>query len=178
MAEEVMRAHKRGDVRATALRSSDYYGPGVLGSALGERVFGSLVSGKNAQVGRADDKLHSFACIEDVGRAPVTLGVRDEALGRAWIGPHASAWTQIAVVEQARELLWIEPRMTTISPLMMRLAGLFVPGAKASAEMMYEFMELFVVDSSRMEKVFGLKPTPMEAGLTRTMDWYKTHFGD
>jgi nucleoside-diphosphate-sugar epimerase len=36
MAEEVMAAHARGEVRTTALRSSDYYGPGALGSALGK----------------------------------------------------------------------------------------------------------------------------------------------
>lgn len=46
MAEEVMAAHARGEVGTTALRSSDYYGPGVLGSALGERVFGNLVAGR------------------------------------------------------------------------------------------------------------------------------------
>ena len=176
MAEEVMQAHMRGDVRATALRSSDYYGPGVLGSALGERVFGPLVSGKKAQVGGAADKSHSFAYIEDVGRAAATLGVRGEALGKIWIAPHASAWTQGAMVEKACQLLGIEPEISVVSPLMMRLAGLFVPGAKASVEMMYEFTEPFIVDSSQMEKVFGLKATPVEVGLERTVEWYKAQF--
>lgn len=176
MAEEVLQAHTRGEVRAAALRSSDYYGPGVLGSALGERVFGSLVSGKKAQVGGAADKLHSFAYIEDVGKAAATLGIRDEALGRVWIAPHAPAWTQGAMVEKACTLLGVEPTMSVVSPLMMRLAGLFVPGAKASVEMMYEFTDPFIVDSSQMEKVFGLKATPVEVGLERTVGWYKAHF--
>src|SRR6266498_5327789 len=60
MAEEVMAAHQRGDIRATALRSSDYYGPGVLGSALGERVFGNLVAGKKAQLSGSAVIPHSF----------------------------------------------------------------------------------------------------------------------
>jgi nucleoside-diphosphate-sugar epimerase len=46
MAEEVMALHSRGEVRTVAIRSSDYYGPGVVGSALGEMVFGNLVGGK------------------------------------------------------------------------------------------------------------------------------------
>ena len=69
MAEEVMRLHSRGEVRATALRSSDYYGPGVVGSALGDMVFGNLVAGKKAQISGSALMPHSFAYIEDVGRA-------------------------------------------------------------------------------------------------------------
>ena len=55
MAEEVAAAHRDGAVRATQLRSSDYYGPGVTGSALGDRVFPPLIAGKKAQVGRLRD---------------------------------------------------------------------------------------------------------------------------
>jgi len=55
MADEVMAAHQRGDIQATALRSSDYFGPGVLGSVLGEGAFGSLISGKKAQVMGSSD---------------------------------------------------------------------------------------------------------------------------
>jgi len=176
MAEDVMQAHRRGDVRATALRSSDYYGPGVLRSACGDRCLGALVTGKKAQVLGAADKQHSFAYIEDVGTAAATLGMREEGLGKVWIAPHAPAVTQRAMVEKACGLLGIQPAFSVISPMMMRMAGLFVPGARASIEMMYEFLEPFVVDSSRMERAFGLKPTPIEVGLERTVEWYKAHF--
>jgi nucleoside-diphosphate-sugar epimerase len=176
LADDVMQAHRRGNVRAAALRSSDYYGPGVLGSAFGERSLGALVSGKKAQVLGAIDTPHSFAYIEDVGRAAATLGMRDEALGKVWIAPHAPAVTQRAMVERACALLGIEAKFSVISPMMMRLAGLFVPGARASVEMMYEFLEPFVVDSSRIEKAFGLEPTPLDVGLKKTVDWYTAHF--
>jgi nucleoside-diphosphate-sugar epimerase len=175
MAEEVMQAHRRGNVRATALRSSDYYGPGVVGSAFGDRAVGALLSGRKAQVLGSPDTPHSFAYIEDVGRAAATLGMRDEALGKVWIAPHAPAVTQRAMVEKACALLGIEPQFAVISPTMMRMAGLFVPGARASVEMMYEFLEPFVVDSRRIETVFGLIPTPVEIGLKRTVAWYAAH---
>ena len=55
---------------------------------------------------------------------------------------------------------------------MMRLAGLFVPGARASVEMMYEFTRPFVVDSGRIEGEFGLQPTPVDEGIRRTVAWY------
>ena len=155
MAEEVMAAHMRGEVRATAVRSSDYYGPGVLGSALGERVFGNLVAGKKAQITGSTKMLHSFAYIEDVGNAATALGMNDEALGRVWIAPHAPARTQGEMVEEACGVLGMEARFSVVSPFMMRLAGLFIPDARASVEMMYEFTAPFVVDSTRIERGLG-----------------------
>jgi len=172
MAEEVMAAHERGEIRAAQLRSSDYYGPGVTGSALGDMVFGNLVAGKKAQVGGSLSQPHSFAYIEDVGRAAAELGMRDDVLGREWIAPHASALTQGQMVEAACRLCGVPTAVTTVSPAMMRLAGLFVPQAKASVEMMYEFTKPFMVDSSRIERELGLTATPVELGLGRTVDWY------
>jgi nucleoside-diphosphate-sugar epimerase len=177
MAEQVMAAHVRGEVRAVALRSSDYYGPGVLVSALGERVFGNLVAAKKAELMGSADMPHSFAYIEDVGRAAATLGMSNTGLGRAWIAPHAAARTQGDMVEEACRLLSVEGRVGVISPFMMRLAGLFVPGARASVEMMYEFTAPFVVDSTRMEREFKLSATSIEDGIARTVSWYRERQG-
>jgi nucleoside-diphosphate-sugar epimerase len=175
MADEVMRLHAHGDLYATALRSSDYYGPGVVGSALGALVFGNLVAGKTPQIGGREDQPHSFAYIEDVGRAAAVLGTEDAALGRAWIAPHAPAVTQGEMVRIACRALNVPERVGVISPLMMRVGGLFIPEARATVEMLYEFVEPFVVDSSRIEEVFGLAPTPLEAGIDATVAWFRDH---
>ena len=176
MAEDVTAAHARGDVRTTALRSSDYYGPGVLGSALGERVFGNLVAGKKAQISGSTKMPHSFAYIEDVGHAVAALGTHDKALGQVWIAPHAPVRTQGQMVEEACRVLGVEPSISAVSPLMMRLVGLFIPAARASVEMMYEFTAPFVVDSSRIEREFSLSATPIPAAIERTIAWYRDHF--
>jgi nucleoside-diphosphate-sugar epimerase len=177
MAGEVIAAHAREEILACTLRSSDYFGPGVLGSSFGEMVFGNLLSGKKAQVGGSADRPHSFAYIEDVGRAAALLGTRKEAVGKIWIAPHAPALTQREMVAKACQVLKMKPQMTVVSPLMMRIAGLFIPNARASVEMMYEFTEPFVVDSHRMQNTFGLQPTPADTAIDRTMDWYKKRIG-
>jgi len=174
MAEEVMAAHRRGDVRAVALRSSDYYGPGVTQSAMGARVFGNLVAGKKAALMGAPDVPHSWAYIEDVGRAAAILGLREEALGRAWIPPHAPPVTQAEMVTMAAGILGAEPKMMTIPAWMMRLVGLFNPDARAAIEMLYQFNEPFIVASDQFQKTFGLDPTTIEIGLQRTIAWQKT----
>jgi nucleoside-diphosphate-sugar epimerase len=173
MAAEVMTAHQRGDVGATALRSADYYGPGVLASAFGDRVFPNLIAGKKAQVMGSASTPHSFAYIEDVGRAAAALGTREEALGAVWIAPHAPALTQGAMVEKAGRALGAQPRFSVLSPFTMRLGGLFISAAREGVEMMYEFTDPFVVDSSRIEGAFGLQATPVDDAMARTADWYK-----
>jgi nucleoside-diphosphate-sugar epimerase len=175
MAEEVMAAHARGELRATALRSSDYYGPGVLGSTFGEMVFGRLVSGKKAQVVGSANTLHSFAYIEDVGLAAAALGTNDKSLGGVWIAPHAPARTQGEMVEEACRSLGTKPGIRVLSRRMMRLAGLFIPGARATVEMMYEFTAPFVVDSMRIERELELQATPIPTGIERTVAWFREH---
>ena len=175
MAEEVMAAHARGEIRTTALRSSDYYGPGVFSSALGERVFGNLLAGKKAQLSGSTKMPHSFSYIEDVGLAAAALGTQDKALGQVWIAPHAPARTQGQMVEEACRVLGVEPNISAVSPLMMRVVGLFIPAARASVEMMYEFTAPFVVDSSRIEREFSLSATPIPAAIERTIAWYRDH---
>jgi nucleoside-diphosphate-sugar epimerase len=173
MADEVAAADRSGDVRAAQLRSADYYGPGVTESAAGDLVIGRLLAGKKAQVGGSASQPHSYAYIEDVGRAAAELGVRDETLGRVWFSPHAPAVTQGEMVAGICRELGREPSLSVISPTMMRLAGLFSPGAKETVEMLYEFTQPFVVDASRSERELGLVPTPVEEGIRRTVAWYQ-----
>jgi nucleoside-diphosphate-sugar epimerase len=157
MAEQVLALHERGELRATALRSADYYGPGVTGSALGEL-----------------ERPHSVGYIEDVGQAAAVLGTSDVVLGRVWIAPHAPARSQGEMVQMAGQVLGSEvvhPRV--VSPLLVRLAGLLIPEVRAAAEMIYQFTGPFVVDSSRMKRELGLSPTPLASGIERTVSWYR-----
>jgi nucleoside-diphosphate-sugar epimerase len=174
MTREVLDAHARGDVRAAILQSSDYYGPSVRLSQFGERTFRPMLAGKPADVTGRPDLPHSYAYIEDVGRAAAVLGTRDEALGRVWFAPHAPALTQRAMIEEASRQLGMKPRIRVIGPMMMRMAGLFVPAARESVEMLYQYTAPWVVSSAAIESAFGLTPTPATEGLRRTIDWWRT----
>ncbi len=173
LAAEVLAAHARGEVEAAALRSSDYYGPGVTLSALGERFFEPLVAGGKAQLLGAADQPHTFAYIEDVGRAAALLGTRGDAPGRAWFAPQAPARSQAGMLNLAAEALGRPAGYRLITPLMMRAAGLFNADARASVEMMYQFTAPFVAASRRFEEHFGLAPTPSVQGIARTVAWYR-----
>jgi hypothetical protein len=83
VAEALMAAHRHGKVRAAIGRGSDFFGPHVVTSTVGERVFARLVARKAAQVLGNPDAPHTVTFIDDFARALVILGSRDEALGRS-----------------------------------------------------------------------------------------------
>ena len=176
MAKEVLAAHQAGKVRATIARASDFYGPGVLDSAAGDRVFGFALEGKAASVTGNLDAKHSYTYIEDIGKALVILGEREEALGQAWHVPNAPVTTTREFVGLIFEALGQSAKMSPMGKMMLRIGGIFIPAAREVIEMMYEFEQDFVVDGSKFTKAFGLQATPYRDGIAATVAWYKENF--
>ena len=58
---------------------------------------------------------------------------------------------------------------------MLRIGGLFIPEARESIEMLYEFEKPFVVDSSQFERTFGVRATPLAEAIKATVAWYRAH---
>lgn len=175
MAEQVAEVHRSGKLRTAAARGSDFFGPGVLGSTLGERVFLPALAGKAAQITGRTDRPHSYTYIGDFGEALAILGERDEALGRHWHVPSAPAITQGALVALIGAELGSPLKVATMGRLMLTLGGLFIPEARETVEMLYEFERPFVVDGSRFTAAFGLQPTPLAEAIGRTVRWYRAH---
>lgn len=175
MSEALLEAHRAGRVRVAIGRASDFYGPGVLDSALGERVFRSALAGKTASAIGDLDQLHTYTFIDDFGTALVNLGERDEALGQIWHVPNATTDTTRAALNALFGLLGTPPRMSGMGRLMMRLGGIVIPNAREMVELMYEFEYPFVVDHGKYARVFGDHATPLREGLRATIAWYRAH---
>jgi nucleoside-diphosphate-sugar epimerase len=170
-------AHRAGKVRVTAGRGSDFFGPwGLATAAMGERTFYPMLNGKPASLVGNIDLPHTHTYVKDFGRALVILGERDEADGQAWHVPNDNPRvTQREMVKMIAGEMGVEPKMSAMGRGMMWFGGLFVPEAKETLEMMYEFEQPFIVDSSRFEKTFGVKATPMKEAIKETVAWYRKH---
>ncbi len=175
MSEALLEAHRAGKVRVAIGRASDFYGPGVLESALGERVFSPALVGKSASAIGDLNQPHSYTFIDDFGTALVNLGERDEALGQVWHVPNAPTVSTRAALTALFGLLDMPPKMSGIGRLMMRLGGIFIPGARETVELMYEFEHPFVVDHRKYARTFGDHATPLQEGLRQTIAWYRAH---
>lgn len=175
MSEALLAAHHRGTIQVAIGRGSDFFGPHVRQSTLGERVFRPALAGKTAQgIGKLDLP-HTYTFINDFGRALAILGDHDDAFGQIWHVPNPPALTTRQVISMIYEELGQPPKMSSVGRTMLRLAGVFMPGARETVEMLYEFEQPFVVDSSKFVQAFGDHSTPMRDAIRQTIQWYRHH---
>ena len=169
-------AHQEGRVRVTSARGGNFFGPWGTDSTMGARAFYPLLQGKPAQLIGRIDLPHTHTYTKDFGKALVILGEHSEADGQAWHVPNdRPTITQADMVRMFAEEAGVEPKMSSMGRFMMWVGGFFIPEAKETVEMMYEFDQPFIVDSSKFEKVFGAIATPMNEAITETVVWYKSH---
>jgi nucleoside-diphosphate-sugar epimerase len=176
MAQAVLEAHRSEKVRAASARGSDFYGPLVTSSALGDRAILPVLSGKTASLGGNLDLPHAFTYITDFGEAMAILGEQEAALGQAWHVPNPPALTQRQMITLFFEQAGFPPRVSAMGKTMLRIGGIFIPGAREMIEMMYEFEQPFVVDSSKFVRAFGDIATPYPQAVAETLAWYRKHF--
>lgn len=175
MASYVLEAHRQGRIVATIGRASDFYGPRVEGSAVGDIFFKPALEGKPANVMGNPDLPHTYTYIRDFARGLANLSEQETAFGRAWhvaSAPTISTRQFAALVE---EEIGQPVKLRAAGPLMMTIVGLFSPGAREMKDMMYEFAEPFVVDDSDYRAIFGNGVTPHAEAIRETVAWYRQH---
>jgi len=140
---------------------------------LGSRFFSPLLRGRPAEIYGQRDVPHSYAYLSDFAATMATVGTGgDDVWGRSWIAPHDTARTVDELETELRRLTH-GARVKIMSKGMLGAAGLFVPAARETVEMLYEFEHPFVVDSSETETRFGIQATEMSRGLGVTLEWYR-----
>jgi nucleoside-diphosphate-sugar epimerase len=175
IAQSLMSAHNAGKARVAIGRGSDFFGPFATDAAMmGSRVFGRALAGKSAQAIGDPDRLHTYTFIDDFGKALVTLGEREEALGKAWHVPSAPAITTRRFVERVYGELGQRTKLNTAPRFAITLLGRFDENVRELREMLYQFERDFVMDSSRFESTFGAQPTPLAQAIGQTLDWYRS----
>ena len=175
MAQDLLEAHQSGKVRVAIGQASDYFGPRALLSAMGERVFYPAIGGKKAQVMGDPDQPHSYSYVPDIANGLVTLADHDEADGAAWHLPNAPAITTRNFINKVYAAAGHEPQIQAMSRVMVSVVGVFNGQVRELKEMLYEFEEPFVVDSSRFESTFGVHATPLAEAIPATVEWFKDH---
>ena len=173
MADMLLNAHAAGQLPVVIGRASDFYGPRVRQSALGEMVFAAALQGKAVNLAGDIDQPHSYTYIRDFARALVGLAHDEDAYGRAWHVPNAPAGSTRDFIRLLEAELGHPIKVRLAGPLMLRLVGLFSPGAGEMVEMLYEFTDPYVVDSGTYTARYGAQPTPYATGIRETVAWYR-----
>jgi nucleoside-diphosphate-sugar epimerase len=176
--KDTLAAHQAGRVVATELRSSDYFGPGVLESSMGERVIPNVLGGKPVHALGDVDAPHSWTYAPDVARTAIALATDERAWGKPWHAPSNAPLSQRAIIDALCSAANVAPvKVRALPRLVLTLAGMVVPIMHELREIRYQFERPFVVDSSAATATFGIEPTPMGEALASTIAWYRSEAG-
>lgn len=151
------------------VRASDFIGPGVEGSAFGDRFFAPLAKGKPTTTIGNLDALHSVTFVPDLAEALVRVAEDEASWGRAWHAPSAPAVTQRHLAQMAAHAIGAEAQIKTTPIWLLRMVGPFIKAAGETVEMAYEFDSDFVVDSSAFTEYFGMDATPLDRSIAAVM---------
>jgi nucleoside-diphosphate-sugar epimerase len=156
---------------ALIVRSADFYGPDNKNSALAMMVAKRFIEGKKAQVFGNMNKVHTYTYTPDAAKATAILGHTADAFNQVWHVPTTKEkLTTKQWIDLIAEELRIKPKVQTVPAWMVKAMGLFMPIMKEFPEMMYQFEEDYILDSSKFEKRFGLKATQPKEGIKSMMD--------
>lgn len=173
-------ADRRGDLQVTLGRASDFFGPGVtLTSIFGARFWPRLLAGKALETMGDPDQPHTYSYGPDVAAGLVTLGTTaaDDVYGRVWHLPALPAESTRAWIERFCAAAGRPAKLTDLSPLTLKLIGLFVPEVREVPEMLYQWQAPFMLDDGAFRARFGATPTPAAQAVADTMAWAQQAHG-
>lgn len=167
-------AHAAGRVKVAAVRSPDFYGPGVEQSVLGSASLMTLARGKGATLVGNADLPHDVAHVSDYARAVITLrDAPDTDFGQAWHVPTAPTRTLRQHLQMAADSLGVPLRLTVLPKCLTPLIGKFVPFVQEGVEMQFLFDRPYVVKADKFRRRFWSDVTPFEIGLPEAAQYFR-----
>ncbi|RLV48992.1 NAD-dependent epimerase/dehydratase family protein [Nocardioides mangrovicus] len=154
--------------------ASDFVGPRVATSHMGERIVPPVLAGKKVRVLGSLDQPHSWTYVPDLARAMITAARREELWNSVLHAPTAAPRTQREMVHAFADAAGVQiPEPGLIPSWVMRGIGLVHPGTREVAEMLYQFENPFVLDSTHSQELLGFAPTPTEQVAAETVAWWR-----
>jgi nucleoside-diphosphate-sugar epimerase len=167
-------AHRQGEVCATAVRASDFYGPMIPTSVLSTLGVVRLLAGKPPIAPCPPDQPHDFTFVPDFARALETLiDAPDDAYGQAWHVPNAPTRSPRELLVLAAVLIGARPSVTVLTPTLTALLSLVRSDVRELREMRFQWDRPYLVDATKFSRRFWDDATPFEVGLRATIAAYQ-----
>lgn len=172
MTEAIFAAHNAGKVRAAVVRGSDFFGPDDM--IYTDNLFLPALQGKPVNAMGRLDQPHTWTYAPDFGRALAIAGTHDEALGQAWHVPSNAPMTQQQMLDLISAEINKPVKARVAGKLMLSVIGLFNKTLAEMPEMLYEFTQPFIMDSSKFTKAFGMQATPIKQAVSATIEFARS----
>lgn len=172
--EMIMQGVEDNKLTALIARSADFYGPENKNSALSIMVAQNFMKGKKAQVFGDPDKIHTYTYTPDAAKATAILGNSTDAYNQEWHVPTTKErltnrqWIELIAAE-----LNTDAKVQKVPAWMLNLAGFFVPIMREFPEMLYQYEQDYIFDSSKFEKQYNIFATPPADGIKIMVESFK-----
>lgn len=171
LAEMLLAAHSRGQVQVAIGRAGELYGPNVE-SVLAHNVFGQAARGHRVFWPGDPDLPITPTYIGDFARGLATVAGDPAAWGEVWHVPSGPPTTGREFTAAIGDLLGKPVKLTSISSRAATPLKLISAVVRQGAELLYQFEQPFIVDSSKFDTKFGDSATSYAQGISATLDWY------
>jgi nucleoside-diphosphate-sugar epimerase len=169
--EMIMREVEKGKLSALIARSADFYGPDNKNSVLSIMVADNLVKGKKAQAFGNIDMIHTYTYTPDAAKATALLGNTPDAFNQEWHVPTTKERiTGRQWIELIADELHTKAKIQPVPKLMIQALGIFIPAMREFPEMLYQYEQDYIFDSSRFESRFGISATKPVDGIKRLVE--------
>lgn len=177
VASILLDAHEAGQVPVAIGRASDFFGPRVTDSVLGDRVFDAALAGKTVNVLGNPDLPHTYTYIRDFAEALINLADHEQAYGEVWHVPNPPTETTRQWLNRVGDQVGRPLNVRSAGPALVSVLALFSPQLREMKEMMYEFTEPYIVDDGKYRAAFPAQTTDPDDAVQATLDWYRRRAG-
>lgn len=143
----------REGLNVLIVRCADFYGPNVASSGLTMAINASA-KGKSGFFIGDETVPHSYSYVPDIAKATVLLAMATDTYNQTWHTPTDEAITGVDVKRLVGAAAGARVRWFSLRPGSIALIGLFVPILGEIREMMYQFENDYVFDSSKFQRRF------------------------
>lgn len=171
----LLAARAASETRTVSVVASDFFGPQVRMAHAGDRMVPPILSGKRVQVLGSAERQHSFTYVPDLASAMIKAATVPDAWNSVVHAPTLPALTQRELAGAFAAAAGLPaPRVSSIPGWAVRAAAIFSPQLREMTELLYQFQDPFVMDSTASEKLLDLSPTPLEAATHATIAWWRS----
>jgi nucleoside-diphosphate-sugar epimerase len=168
--EMIINEVEKNQLTALIARSADFYGPDNRNSVLNTMVVDNLLKGKKAQAFGDIHKIHTYTYTPDAAKATAILGNTGDAYNQIWHVPTTKQKiTTMEWIELIAKELNKEAKYQQVPTWLIHLLGIFVPIMREFPEMLYQYEQDYIFDSSKFEKRFGILATSPVEGVRKML---------
>ncbi len=169
---DALAAHEAGQIKATEVRPSDYFGPGAnpLVSMVNTFIIKRAAAGKTVWMpfGRPDAP-HSWSYLEDIAELVAVVATDDRSWGRPWHVPTAPPRTATELANDVADIVGGPKVRVREMPAMVKKAMRVSEMIRSLDETKHQHEEPWILDATAAEQTFGLTPTDWHKALSATI---------